>query len=180
MPSFNPSLVVTDVYGEPLAPPPPDNDIKDPTIRAQIVKMEGEIARLSHRDSSREEAALVPEKREALRQFILANQPKQTLGSAVLYALANPLRAKFEDPNSIENRSETDKITHMTWCFDIIVAQKKGPDETVTYNRSEMETIRTRVNKAFPHPAVAYWLDKSIRDAEREEERRKELEKEAA
>lgn len=158
--SFNPSIIILDLKKEPV----PLGEIEDGKLRAEEMKIRTEIARCSHKDATQADASSVPELREKLRTFILKNCPKMTLGDATTAALGGGLRKNQDDPNSMENRSETDRIKHMKWAMKILDAQDRGV--IVIFDDDHMKTIRDRVSRYYFNPAIIWRLDEAIKEVE--------------
>ncbi len=162
MPKFNPSIVVTNLKGVAQQA----GEITDGALRSILTEKRAEILRRSHKNATQDEAASVPQLEEEAIAWVRDNTPKLTLGDAVVGALTAALRKSFNDPNSLEDRSESDKLKHMRWAMKVMDAQEKGVDQLVEFDDDDViKTIRDRVSRAYPDPIVIYRLDEAIRAA---------------
>jgi len=164
MPKFNPSIIVTDIKGKPLA----GGEISDGALRGAFAQKRAEIMRRAHKDATQAEAASVPQLEEELRDWVEDNAPKLTLGDAVISALTSVLRKTPDDPNTAEVVNEAAKVKHMRWAMKIVATQEKGPDALVEFDDDEViKTIRDRVSRAYPDPTVIWRLDEALKAAEK-------------
>lgn len=153
---FDPRIVVTDARGKPIH----SGEEIQGKLRQELLALQTEFARCSHKDASQDDAATVPAKNEAITQFLIEHSPRLTLGYAVVEVMSKPLLTKPGDPRSIEALTGTKMATYMKFAIDVLRAIDAG--EYVDMDEDEWKTVKERIPRNYPHPAVLSRLEEAV------------------